>query len=62
MTESEIESLKETIKKLLDMLKGKQARDAAMLDAIFNALKEQMSVKGSAMMSMIMKSNEVSMA
>ena len=62
MTESEIESLKETIKKLLEMLKGKQARDAAMLDAIFNALKEQMSVKGSAMMSMIMKSNEVSMA
>ena len=62
MTESEIESLKETIKKLLKLLKGKQARDAAMLEAIFNALKEQMSAKGSALMSMIMNRNTANMA
>lgn len=62
MTESEIDSLKETIKKLLELLKGKQARDAAMLEAIFNALKQEMSAKGSALISMVMQNNATNMA
>ena len=57
MNESELASLKEALAQMVKMLKAGQALDAAMLDAIFNSLKNDLSEKGSSLVDMIIGNN-----
>lgn len=60
--DGEMASLKEAVAQMTKMLKSGQAVNAAMLDAIFNAMSGGMSDKGSALIDMMLGSSEPSMA
>lgn len=62
MSDSELASLKEALVQMVKMLKAGQALDAAMLNAIFNSLKNDLSDKGSSLVDMIIGNADVEIA